>query len=103
MTEKLVSNRDVVEHSVEAFVAEIVALTLDGWAVSSTCPGDAVGYGNTYTVSMYRDEDTVEEFRSKSVNIGEKPRLTRAEITAKAREALAVKRAAAKLDLDTVL
>ncbi len=95
--------RDVVEHSVEAFVAEVVALTLDGWAVSPTCPGDVVGWGNTYTVSMYRDEDTVDEFRSKSVNIEEKPKLTRQEIAAKAREALAVKRAAAKLDLNTVI
>lgn len=77
--------RDVVEHSVEAFVAEVVALTLDGWAVSETCPGDAVGFGQCYTVSMFRDVNTVESFRLRAVNIEEKPKRTRAEQLAEAR------------------
>ena len=89
--------RDVVEHSVEAFVKEVVALTLDGWAVSPTCPGDSVGFGNTYTVSMFRDANTVEAFRQASVGIDEKPKLTRAEILEKARAAKA-----AKLDIGNI-
>jgi hypothetical protein len=93
--------RDVVEHSVEALIAEVVALTLDGWAVSKTCPGDVVGY-QTFTVSMFRDSDTVDNFRQKSLGIAEKPKLTRAEILANARAAKAKNKAPAKLDIGTI-
>ncbi len=89
--------RDIVEHSVEEFVKEVVAMTLDGWTVSPTCAGDVLQYNNTYTVSMFRSAETVEKFRSLSAGVGEKPKLTRAEILANAR---AAKRA--KLDVSTV-
>lgn len=80
-------NRDVVEFSIEAFVKEVIAMTLDGWAVCATNPGDAIGYGRCYTVSMYRDEDTLANLKTVSGNINEQPRLTRAEILQKARAA----------------
>lgn len=94
--------RDIVEHSAEAFVAEVVAHTLDGWAVSKTNPGDAVGFGGTLTVSMYRNESSMQLVRSKMANITEKPKLTQAESLAKAREARAAKQQGARLDVDTV-
>lgn len=92
-------HRDVVEHSVEAFVAEVVALTLDGWAVDPSNPGAALGFASAFAVTMYRDEDTVEQLRLKGVNIAEKPKLTRAETLALAR---AAKKARATLDTDTI-
>lgn len=90
---------DVVEHTIQTFTAEVVARTLDGWAVSQTNPGDAVGFGQTYTVSMYRDESTVEAARKALAGMGEKPKKSRAEILADAR---AAKSAKARLDTDTV-
>lgn len=92
-----VITRDVVEHTVEALVAEVAALTLDGWAVSKTNPGDCIGY-RVYTVTMFRDSNTVEALRQKSAGVDEKPKMTRAEILAKARAA----RGQPKLDLTTV-
>lgn len=89
--------RDIVEHSMPEFVKELVSLTLDGWVVSPTCPGDVLSYGNTFTVSMYRDEETVEKFKSLSESVGGRPKLTRAEILQKARDAKK-----AKLDVNTV-
>lgn len=92
-----VITRDVVEYTIEALVAEVAAMTLDGWAVSKTNPGDVIGYG-VYTVSMFRDSNTVEMLRQKAIGIAEKPKLTRAEILAKARAA----RGQPKLDIGTV-
>lgn len=92
-----VTTRDVVERTVEAFVAEVVALTLDGWVVSKASPGEVIGYG-TYTVSMFRDDNTVESLRQKAAGITEKPKETRAEILARARAA----RGKPKLDVATV-
>lgn len=98
---------DIVEHSAEAFVAEVVAKTLDGWAVSATNPGDAVGFGGTLTVSMYRNSETLQTIRAKMANIQEKPKMSPAESLAKAREARNNKTAVAtqsapRLDVDTV-
>ena len=89
--------RDIVEHSMPEFIKELVNLTLDGWVVSETCPGDVLSYGNTFTVSMYRNDETVEKFRSLSEGVGAKPKLTRAEILQRARDAKK-----ARLDVSTV-
>jgi hypothetical protein len=95
-------HHDIVEHSIEAFSAELVKFTLDGWAISPTNPGDSVGFGQTYTVSLYRDEATVEAFRIKADNFEPKVKMTRAESLAKAREAKAAGKSAAKLDVNSV-
>lgn len=87
MSENARQERDIVELSMESFCKEIVDMTLDGWAISPTNPGDAMPMCNTFTVSMYRDADTVERFRASSSGVGEKPKLTRAEILEKARQA----------------
>lgn len=92
---------DIVEHSVETFVAEVVARTKDGWAVSPTCPGDAVGFGSTYTVSMFRNEDTVQALKQLGESIEAKPKLTRAEILEKARAAKAANKAT--LDVNKII
>ncbi len=83
--------RDVLERTVEAFIAEVVAMTLDGWAVSKTSPGDAIGFGNAYAVSMYRNEDTVAALRKAGLACADKPKMTRAETLAVARAAKAAK------------
>lgn len=92
-------HHDVVEHTIEALVAEIAARTLDGWAVSPTNPGDSVGLGQTYTVSLYRNADTLAAARSKLEGMEVAPKKSRAEILADARAAKAQK---ARLDTDTV-
>jgi hypothetical protein len=92
-----IETRDIVEHSISELVKEVAALTLDGWAISPTCPGDVLPWGNSYTVTMMRSQETVEKFRSLSVNVGDKPKLTRAEILQKARDAKKV-----KLDISTI-
>lgn len=59
-----VAHVDVVEHTIVAFIAEVARRSLDGWAISPTCPGDVIGYGfSTYTVSMYRSEETLMKLR----------------------------------------
>lgn len=89
--------RDIVENTMPAFIKELVSLTLDGWAVSPTCPGDVNSFGNSFTVSMYRDVDTVEKLKSAAAGVNEFPKPTRAEILQKARDAKK-----AKLDVSTV-
>ena len=91
--------KDVVEHTIEALVAEVAALTLDGYAISLTNPGDAVGFGQTFTVSMYRDDSTVAAARKTLEGLGDKPKKSRAEILADAR---AVKAQKARLDTSTI-
>lgn len=103
MTE--IARKDVVEHSMEAFVAELVTLVRDGWVVSPTNPGDALlNYGSTFTVSLYRDESTVEAFKKLAGNVADKPKMSRAETLEVAREARAANRvkAAAALDVTNV-
>lgn len=90
---------DVVEHTIEAFVKEVVRLTVDGFAISMTNPGDAVGYGNCYTVSMYRDDFTTQALKDKVAGMQDRPKMSRAESLAKAREA----RAAIRLDVDSIV
>lgn len=93
---------DIVERNPETFVAELVARVMDGWAVSPTNPGDVLLSG-TMTVSLYRDDDTVQAAKSKLSNVSEKPKMSRAETLAVAREAKAAKGVApAKLDVETV-
>lgn len=93
---------DVVEHSIESFTKEVVRLTLDGFAISATNPGDSIGFGNCYTVSMFRDESTVARLKQLADGILSRPKMTRSEVLAKAREAKDAK-AQARLDVGSVL
>lgn len=93
--------RDVVQYHLQGLIAEVVALTLDGWAVDKDFPGEAVGH-NGYTVTMFRDANTVEALRVRGATIAEKPKETRAEILARARAARAAKAISAKLDTTTI-
>lgn len=90
--------RDVVEHSIEAFTKEVVLLVKDGWAISPTNPGDAVGFGNTYTVSMYRDDTTVQSLKDVVSSMSTEPKMTRAESLQKARDS----RKGGKLDVTKI-
>lgn len=88
--------REVVEFSMEAFVNEIVVLTLDGWKpVGSTA--DVLPSGNSFMVTMIRNDDTVAKLKSAALNAQSTPKPTRAEILQKARDAKK-----AKLDVSTV-
>ena len=91
---------DIVEVSIVEFVKQVREHTLDGWDISPTCPGDVVGYGyGTYTVSLYRDESTVEKLKYAAGRVQDAPKLSVDDRMAKARQARAAK---AKLDVDTV-
>lgn len=92
---------DVCEGNMPDFVAAVVQKTLDGYEVDPAMPGDTNYFGNVFSVSMFRNADTVERMRSTIANIAEKPKLSRAEILANAREAKKAK-AAAVLDVNTV-
>ncbi len=91
---------DVVECSIEAFVEEVFSRMKDGW-VPVKESGDCLPYVNTYTVSMYRNENTVKALKSLGEAVTLAPKATRAEILQKAREAKADK--AAKTDAPAAL
>ena len=79
---------DVVESVVATFVAEVVRLTQDGYKVCPSNSGDVVGaYGNVFTVTMVRNQESVDAFMALSKDVQEKPKLSRAEILEKARAA----------------
>lgn len=97
----MADTRDVTSQSLELFLAEVVDLTLDGWKIHPSNKGD-VFVGLAFSCTMYRDENTVEAFRQASVGIEAKPKLTRAEILAKAR-AVANANRIAKLTPEEIL
>ena len=104
-TESAEHKVDVVAHTIENLVAETVRLTLDGFIVDPAMPGDAIGvYGNVYTVSFVRNPDKIEKVRCAVSNIAEKPKMTRAETLAVAREAKKARQNnnLASLDVTTV-
>jgi len=87
-------HHDIVEHVFPFFVAELAKHLNDGWAVSKTNPGDVVGvYGGTYTVSLYRDADTVADFKRRAGEAADLAKPDRAAILAVARAAKAAKKA----------
>lgn len=90
--------RDVVEYSIETFVEEVVALTKDGWTVVEGSANSSP-FGNAFTVSMQRNDKSVRALKEYVEGVAAAPKLTRAEILAKAREA---KEAKAKLDVNTI-
>ena len=85
MSEKL--TKDVVHICIEAFVEEIVDLVKDGWAVDSNNRGDVIGYGQSFVLTMYRDNATMQAFKDAAEGVKAAPKLSRAEILVKARAA----------------
>lgn len=92
--------RDVVESSIEAYTKAMVTLILDGWSISPINPGDAVGFGSTYTVTLYRDASTIANLKRIGEELTVAPKMSQAESLAKAR---AVRKARSILDVDTVI
>lgn len=91
-------SRDVVEYSLETFVAEVVALTKDGW-VAVEGSANSNPFGNGFTVSMTRNDKTVRDFKEYVEAVASVPKLTREEILVKAR---AAKAANAKIDVTAI-
>lgn len=84
---------DIVEHNFAAFAKELELKVLDGWAISKSNPGDVVGmYGGTFTVSLYRNADTIQRFHDAAEGVQAVPKLSRGEALAKARQAKADKK-----------
>lgn len=83
--------RDVVSHNVELFIAELVDLIYEGWTISPSNPGTTVGvYSSSMAVTLQRHKD-------------DKPKLSRAEILANAREAKKAKTNVATLDTESII
>lgn len=93
---------DITESNIAVFAKELEARLFDGWAISKTNPGDVVGlYGGTYTISLYRNDETVARLRNRVAGMQEKPKLDRATILANARAAKAAK-SSTKVDITTI-
>lgn len=81
---------DIVEHSLSNFAKELEAKILDGWQISKTNPGAVVGFhGGTFTISLFRNAETVQRLRTRVEGVQEAPKPTRGQILAKARAAKA--------------
>jgi hypothetical protein len=94
---------EVSERTMPAFVEAVVQKALDGYVVDTvTNPGDTNIFGNVFSVAMYRDNSTVEKLRSTIGNVSEKPKMSRAETLAVARDAKRLKARGAVLDECTV-
>lgn len=93
--------RDVVASNMVAFVEELESLISDGWEVVEGT-ADAGHMGGFFTVSLYRDDKTVRNFKERVADIASAPKLSRAEILQKAREARAANQAA-KLEVNNIV
>jgi hypothetical protein len=88
---------DIVEHNLASFAKELESKLLDGWQISKTNPGDVVGfYGGTFTISLFRNYETVQRLRSRVEGVQEAPKLSRGESLARARAAKADKKSTGK-------
>ena len=86
MSNKEMLTKDVVASNLNAFVEELVSLTKDGWIVVDDS-AEVGFYGSFYTVSLTRDDKSVQEFKDYVSSVASAPKLTRAEILQRAREA----------------
>jgi hypothetical protein len=99
MTTENIQYHDIVEHSIINFVRELELKILDGWQVSKTNPGDIIGMWNgTFTVSLYRNDASIERLKARAEGVQVRPKLDRAATLAKARAAKAEKKAQEQLD-----
>ena|SRR5437763_15078138 len=81
---------DIVSHTISGFAKELEERIMDGWAISPTNRGDVIGvYGGTYTISLYRNNETIQRLQSRVGGVQEDPKPSRGEILAKARQAKA--------------
>ncbi len=93
--------RRTVTGTLEAVLAEVQALILDGWVISADERGELSVFGNSCQVTMVRDDDTVQQFKDRAEAIQGKPKLTVQDRMAKARAARGIAQAP-KLDVGTV-
>lgn len=92
MTTETTQNYDIVETNLASYTKELSNRLLDGWAINKTNPGDVIGlYGGTFTVSLYRNAETVQRLRTKAQETQDAPKPDRGAILAKARDAKAAK------------
>lgn len=87
---------DVVEPYGESFAMEVQDKVLDGWSIVEGTYHSQLGL--VQSITMKRDEKTVEAFRQASVGIKEKPKLTRAESLELARSVRSANKAAKLTD-----
>lgn len=66
---------------------EVIALSNDGWVLSQEVPPEETFFNAGYVVTMERTEASVAALKARADGIQAAPKLTRAEILAKAREA----------------
>jgi hypothetical protein len=93
---------DITETNLAEFAKKLESHLLDGWAISKQNPGDVIGlYGGVYTISLYRNDETIKRIRTRVAGIQDAPKLDRATILANARAAKAAK-ATTKVDITTI-
>lgn len=93
METKVTERHDIVEHSLENYTRELSYKLLDGWALSKTSPAEVVGlYGGTFTVSLFRDNSTVQRLKDRVEGVVQAPKLDRGTILANARAAKAARK-----------
>jgi len=91
--------RVVTHATLEALLAEVVDLALDGWQISDEQPGEAMLFNAGYQVVMVRSNASVNAFKARAEAVQERPKLTPRERMAYAR----AQRGKGKLDLSSVV
>lgn len=96
-----IQKHDIVETSFATLLKELAARLLDGWAICPSNPGDVIGpWGAFYTVSLYRDHNTVAKLKERAGSVAEAPKPDRGAILAAARAAKAAKKSAEAQDTE---
>jgi hypothetical protein len=85
--------------TLEALLAEIFEMTLDGWAIADDDPGEVAMFGGAYSVGMVRSDATINALKTRVDSVQSRPKLTPAERMAYAR----AQRGKGKLDLSCVV
>lgn len=88
--------------TLEALLAEVEALILDGWTISDDERGETNVFGNGCHVTMVRNDASVQHFKDRAEAILGRPKMTPAERMAKARDARGASQKP-KLDVGTVI
>lgn len=102
MTSSINDRRVLTAGTLEALLAEVQDLVLDGWVISDDERGELSVFGSNCQVTMCRNDATVQAFKDKATSIQGRPKLTPAERMAKARDARGANQKP-KLDVGTVL
>lgn len=94
------TDKKTLTHStVEALLAEVFELILDGWAISDDNRGTAALFGGAYSVEMVRTDSTVNALKVRVEAVQARPKMTPQERMAHARS----QRGKGKIDLAEVV